>query len=145
MDKPKVYLDVCSYNRPFDSQTQMRIRLETEAKLYIQANIREGEYSLCWSFMLNYENDKNPYDDKRELIAPWKEIATDYCTQSETVLTRGKEIMKLGINNNDALHIACAIERQCDYFITTDDRLTNKNITDISVINPIDFVREMEA
>ena len=44
MGIPKIYLDICSYNRPFDSQSQMKIRLETEAKLYIQACIHEGKY-----------------------------------------------------------------------------------------------------
>jgi hypothetical protein len=29
----KIYLDNCCYNRPFDNQLQMKIRLETEAKL----------------------------------------------------------------------------------------------------------------
>ena len=32
----RVYLDNCSYNRPYDDQSQMRIHLETQAKLYIQ-------------------------------------------------------------------------------------------------------------
>jgi len=47
MDLPKIYLDICSYNRPFDIQAQLRIRMETEAKLFIQANVREGFFSLC--------------------------------------------------------------------------------------------------
>jgi len=145
MRKPKIYLDNCSYNRPFDNQKQMKVRLETEAKLFIQASVREGKYSLCWSFMLDYENGKNPYEEKRSMIAPWKEIAEDYCPPLEVVLSRGQEIMKRGIKNNDALHISCAIERQCEYFITTDDKLTNKTIPNIRIINPIDFVREMEA
>ena len=144
MGIPKIYLDVCSYNRPFDSQTQMKIRLETEAKLFIQAGIREGKYTLCWSFMLDYENNKNPYEEKRSMIAPWKEIAEDYCSSSDAIISRGKEIMKLGVKNNDALHIACAVERQCEYFITTDKPLPKKRIEEIRVINPIDFVREME-
>lgn len=38
----RVYLDNCCYNRPFDSQTQLRVRLETEAKLAIQALMRAG-------------------------------------------------------------------------------------------------------
>jgi hypothetical protein len=76
---PKIYLDNCCYNRPFDNQAQMKIRLETEAKLYIQANIREKVYSLCWSFMLDYENSKNPYDEIRHAVAIWKRIADDYC------------------------------------------------------------------
>ena len=32
---PTVYLDVCCLNRPFDDQTQDRIRLESEAVLLI--------------------------------------------------------------------------------------------------------------
>ena len=55
----KIYLDNCSYNRPFDDQTQMKIHLETEAKLYIQASVRDGKYDLVWSYMLDYENDEN--------------------------------------------------------------------------------------
>ena len=145
MGKLKIYLDVCSYNRPFDNQEQMKIRLETEAKLYIQSNIRKGIYSLCWSFMLDYENGKNPYEEKRIMIVPWKEIAVDNCPPLETVLSRGIEIMRFGIKHNDALHIACAIEQQCDYFITTDSKLTNKKNVGIKIINPIDFIREMEA
>jgi hypothetical protein len=35
-------------------------------------------------------------------------------------------------------------ETKCEYFITTDIRLTNKKIERIKVINPIDFVRETE-
>ena len=144
MKKIKIYLDICSYNRPFDSQSQIKIRLETEAKLHIQSDTREGKYSLCWSFMLDYENGKNPYEEKRNMVAPWKEIAEDFCPPSEHILSRGKMIMNLDVKNNDALHIACAIERKCEYFITTDKRLTNKHIDEIIIINPIDFVREME-
>ncbi|MDR1000536.1 MAG: hypothetical protein LBL96_07035 [Clostridiales bacterium] len=144
MEVPKIYLDNCSLNRPFDNQSQMKIRLETEAKLYIQDCVRAGIYSLCWSFALDYENGKNPFEDKRNSIAPWKEIASDYCPRSEAIRLRGREIMKLGIKELDALHIACAIEKHCDYFITTDKGVLNKNIKGIKAINPIDFVREME-
>jgi len=52
--------------------------------------------------------------------------------------------MEKGIRANDALHIACAIDSRCEYFITTDAGLTNKEIDGIKIINPIDFVRKME-
>lgn len=42
----KIYLDNCCYNRPFDDQSQIKIHLEAQAKLYIQAKIREGVYDL---------------------------------------------------------------------------------------------------
>jgi len=141
----KIYLDNCSYNRPFDDQSQMRIRLETEAKLYIQSGIRVKRYSLAWSYMLDYENNDNPYEEKRKAVAPWKEIASDYCPSSDDVFSLGSEIMKRGIKSKDALHLACAILCGCEYFITTDKKLTNKTIANIKIVNPIDFVRETEA
>lgn len=35
-----VYLDNCCYNRPYDDQTQLKIQMETLAKLEIQQEIR---------------------------------------------------------------------------------------------------------
>jgi len=122
----------------------MKIRLETEAKLYIQSGIREKKYLLVWSYMLDYENNDNPYEEKRSVISPWKEIAKDYCPSSDDVLVLGREIMTLGVKAKDALHIACAIQSECDYFITTDKKLAKKMITNIKIVNPIDFIREME-
>ncbi len=43
-----------------------------------------------------------------------------------------------------ALLIACAIKSNCDYFITTDIKLLKKDITNIKIIDPINFIREME-
>jgi predicted nucleic acid-binding protein len=121
----------------------MKIRLETEAKLHIQSCIREHIYSLCWSFVLNYENSKNPFEDKRNAIILWRTIASDFCLSSEAILLQSKELMKLGIRELDSLHIACAMGRNCDYFITTDKGILSKNVEGIRIINPIDFVREM--
>jgi predicted nucleic acid-binding protein len=140
----RLYLDNCTFNRPFDDQTQMKIRLETEAKLYIQSSIREKRYTLVWSYMLDAENDENPYDEKRKSISPWKEIADCYCASSDDILLAGNEIMKKGIQAKDALHIACAIKCKCGYFITTDKKLTNKTIEGIRILNPTDFVTKTE-
>jgi predicted nucleic acid-binding protein len=144
MARLKIYLDTCSYNRPFDNQAQVKIRLEIEAKLYVQAGVRKGNYSLVWSYMLDFENSANPYEEKRNAIAPWKEIADEYCPSSDDIVAAGHKIMRHGIKAKDALHLACAIKSGCDYFITTDDDLTSKNIADIKIINPIDFVRKTE-
>ena len=42
----RVYLDNCMFNRPFDDQVQIRIRLESEAKLYVQDKIKSSGESL---------------------------------------------------------------------------------------------------
>ncbi len=52
-----IYLDNCCFNRPFDEQNQVRVLLETEAKLVVQERIREGSLDLAWSFMMDFEND----------------------------------------------------------------------------------------
>ncbi len=59
MSEMKIYLDNCCLNRPFDDQSQLRIKLESEAKLKIQEDIRSGLYKLIWSYILDYENSKN--------------------------------------------------------------------------------------
>jgi predicted nucleic acid-binding protein len=94
--------------------------------------------------MLDMENGDSPYKEKRNAIAPWKEIADDYCPSSDEILSAGIKILELGIKAKDALHIACAIKSGCDYFITTDKRILNKSVANIKIINPIDFVRETE-
>jgi predicted nucleic acid-binding protein len=140
----RIYFDNCSYNRPFDDQSQIKIRLETSAKIYIQNEIRNGVYELVWSFMNDMENNDNPYDDRRSSIQRWKSIAKYNCKTSAEILEMGKTIEKLKIKPKDSLNISCAVASGCDYFITTDIKLLNKVINGIKIINPMDFIIEME-
>lgn len=64
----RVYLDNCCFNRPYDTQSQMRISLETQAKLYIQDLIKNKELELVTSYMLRFENEQNPYEMRRQAI-----------------------------------------------------------------------------
>ena len=45
----------------------------------------------------------------------------------------------------DASHTACAIYANADYFITTDNGILRqrKNIKEIKIVNPINFVQEV--
>jgi hypothetical protein len=61
MAKIKIYLDNCTYNRPFDDQTQIRISLETDAKRHIQRLIVENNLDLVYSYVSRLENDDNPF------------------------------------------------------------------------------------
>ena len=141
----RIYLDHCAYNRPFDDQLNVKNQLETMAKLYIQSRIKQGTYELVWSYMSDFENSGNPNEENKKSVQQWENIAHYICKSSDNILKRGKEIEKCNIRSKDALHISCAIESQCGYFITTDAGLTNKSIDGIKIINPIDFVRAMEA
>ena len=137
-----IYLDNCSFNRPFDDQKQIRIRIETEAKLYIQENIVSGRFQLAWSYILEFENEANPFPEKKETIRNWKKYAVADTNATKLIIETAKEIQTIGIKSKDALHVACAIALQCKYFITTDLLLIKKlsNFENITVLNPVNFI-----
>ncbi len=88
----KVYLDNCCFNRPFDEQIQIRISLETQAKLYVQEEIKKGNIQLVWSYILDYENFFNPFEERRRVIQRWKNIAIEDVNENEKIIERSKEI-----------------------------------------------------
>jgi predicted nucleic acid-binding protein len=142
----KVYLDNCAFNRPFDDQSHIRIRLETEAKLYIQDHIKKHNIELVWSYMLDIENDHNPFEEKRRAIEKWKRLAAIDVEENESLIEKANDLFKTGINAKDALHVSAAMEGKADYFITTDDKLLRKlsSNCEIQVINPVDIVGEID-
>jgi hypothetical protein len=140
----KIYLDNCCFNRPFDDQLQLRIRLEAEAKLQIQEDIRSGSYKLVWSYILDYENSKNPFRERREQIAKWRAYSEVDIEENERVITVATMLNQQGIKKIDSLHIACAIRAKAEYFLTTDDGVLKKAalVRDIKITDPIGFIKE---
>ena len=139
-----IYLDNCCFNRPFDDQSQNRIRLESEAKLMIQEEIYSGRLSLAWSYILDIENNMNPFEMRKSQIGEWKKYATIHLSESSQIIENAKKIGKMGIRNKDALHIACAIIAKCKFFLTTDDKILNKHhlIDKVRIVDPTCFIRE---
>ena len=142
--KKRLYLDNCSFNRPYDDQSLLRNHLEAEAKTYIQKEILNGTFELAWSFMMDYEVSFNPFVERKNQISKWKDVASIDVDESERIVAKANAIVKLNVRSKDALHVACAIEAHCDYFITTDNRILNKSIDQIVVIDPPSFLRTME-
>jgi hypothetical protein len=138
----RIYLDNCCFNRPFDNQEQVEIRIETEAKLHVQEGILGGKHELVWSYILEYENSQNPFMDRRLSIIEWKNVAGVYIIANEEIIKCAEKIQSQGIKIKDSLHVACAVYGESTYFLTTDKKLLNAKIADINIRNPIDFVRE---
>jgi predicted nucleic acid-binding protein len=146
-NKMKVYLDNCVYNRPFDDQSQIRISLEAQAKLYIQRLIVDKKIELVYSYMSVYENSENPNTEQQESISCFFHNAVEFVdpSRADSIEVHAEEVKKWNIKANDAIHIACAIEGKCDCFITTDDGILKKYLaSDIRIYNPIDFILETE-
>ena len=139
--KLKLYLDNCCYNRPFDDQTQLLVRLETEAKLFIQEEIKNGTFELVWSYILEQENRDNPFERRREAISPWSLRAKVDIDESEDVIQTAEFYHQLGLKVKDSLHVACAIIGKADFLITTDHRMQKQVNKQIQIVNPIQFVQ----
>ena len=142
----RVYLDNCCYNRPFDEQTQLKVRLETEAKLRVQAMMRNGEVEYDWSDILSQEVFDNPFPHRREKILEWRHGAVCTAEMTMDVIADADELAEKGLKAADALHVASAAAVDCDCFITTDIRLLRRvrQFKATRILNPMEFLLEVE-
>lgn len=137
----RIYLDVCCLNRLYDDQSQLRIRLETEAISEILAKCQQGQWQLIVSTVLESEINKTPSLIRKEGVRESLSIAKNKIILTQKMLIRSLELTQLGFKNYDALHLASA-EHNADVFLTTDDRLirkssTYKNQFKIVIANPL--------
>lgn len=142
----KIYLDNCCFQRPYDDQSWLRIKLETLAKLRVQDLIVDKKFSLVTSFILLFEVNNGPhaesYSNVMRYIQANKEIHVSEANEN-IVNEKAREFMHKGLKNGDAQHLACALIAGCDYLLTTDDRFLkfNAKIDGITIINPMEFIR----
>ncbi len=137
-----VYLNICCFNRPFDDQTQLRVRLESEAKLAIQEQIRTGNIQLAWSYIMDFENFANPFLERRINTSNWKKHAVTDIRATPEIISSALQLQKLGVKKIDSLHLSCATAANCKIFLTTDRGILKRRqqITNIAILNPIDYI-----
>ena len=142
----RIYLDLCCFNRPYDDQSQVRVRLETEAKLSLQDKVRGGGCELVWSAVLDLENSKNPYIKHMQAISQWRALATNHVMAGPEVLATAEPLVASGVHVFDALHVASAVVGKADLFITTDDRLLKRvrHLKDVKVFFPAEALAFLE-
>ena len=143
----KIYLDTCCLNRPFDDQTQTRIRLEAEAVLAILAQIENGEWDWVGSDVLKDEVEQIPDTQKLSRVSLFLDFVVEAINIGEKEIERAKKLKKKGFQLFDALHIACAESAKVDIFLSTDDRLLKlakrlSNYLEVRVENPLIWVTE---
>ncbi len=142
----QIYMDVCCFNRPFDDQTQDRIRIESEAVLVVIARCME-DWILVGSEAVDYEISKIPDDERRKKVEVLASISKEKVIVDNDVVKRALEFEKMGLRGIDALHLACA-EKSSDILLTTDDDFVrkvkeNKNHIKIRVENPVTWLMEV--
>ena len=122
----KVYLDMCSIQRPFDTKIQLRIVVEAEAFVGIIAVCESGQIDLMASDALVFETERNPHPIRKRHALEVLAKATLFVQTDRRVEERARTFHTLGIKPLDALHLASAVEAQADYFCTCDDRLLRR-------------------
>ena len=144
----KIYLDVCCLNRPFDDQTQDRIRLESESILTILSYCLGGKWRMVGSEVGDIEISMIPNSERKRMVTILSTIARSKITVDKKTETRAIEFENLGFKPFDALHIACAEKARADVLLTTDDgllRMALRNNTKLKVIvkNPVEWQMEV--
>lgn len=144
----KVYFDTCCLNRPFDSQTQVRVRLEAEAILGILGRIEKGEWNWIGSDVLMDEIEQMPDAQRLSRVKLLSGFVQEIVEIGEKEVKRAKELQEAGFEVFDALHLACAESAKADVFLSTDDRLLKlaKRVAKhlhIRVENPLTWIEEI--
>ena len=148
---PTLYLDMNVYKRPFDDQSQMRIRLETVAITMVFALIEDGHFSARWSFVLDYENSRDPVSERREFVRYLSQCCESSIEPDESIREFAHSLSETHqVRGRDALHVSCAELSRCDFLLTCDDRLVrqgvrlrDQGIVNVRVSNPLDYLQEV--
>jgi predicted nucleic acid-binding protein len=145
-----VYLDVCCFKRPFDDATQERVRREAEAVATLLDAGDDGRIRLVRSPAHDFENDRNPREDRRLATRLWLRVASVQASGGDEVQERARTLAALGFGPLDALHLAFAEQSKAKWFVTTDDRLlksaeTCQDRLRVQVIKPDQFPTPIEG
>ena len=75
-------------------------------------------------------------------IQRWKKLSCSFTNETPEILAQMKQLITLGLKPIDELHVACAIELKCNYFLTVDKGILKKadKISSISVTSPINLI-----
>lgn len=144
----KIYLDTCSIQRPLDTLSQTRLRLEAEAILGVLTQMKAGNVELISSTVLELETQRNPLAIRREHGEQILAQATSIVIVNEQIEQSSLQFMQIGIKIMDALHLAAAEAAGADYFCTCDDHFLRKAKAvaglQTSVVSPLELIEVIE-
>ena len=124
-----LYLDVCCFKRAFDDAAAERVRREAEAVAVLLDAAQAGAFALVRSPAHDFENERNPREDRRLATRLWLDAATAPVMATAATAVRARELATLGFGPLDALHLAFAEQSAARWFVTADDRLLQRAVT----------------
>jgi predicted nucleic acid-binding protein len=140
-----VYLDYNGFQRGFDDPTQIRIQMEALACQEIFSRAESNTIQLAWSFMHQDETLLCPFPVRQYEALRLATLCKVRVGPTQAISLRARSLQEQGrLSAKDALHVACAVEINADYFLTCDDPLMRKAQRlqlAMIVLNPVDYVR----
>ncbi len=119
----RIYLDLCTIQRPADDASQLRVYLEAQAV------------------------HENPHVLRRDVTERVLSLATEFVPMELAVEERATRYQDLGLKPMDAAHLACAVEAGVDFFCTCDDRLLRRSKSlDTGLtrpVTPLELIQEV--
>jgi len=143
----KVYLDMCSIQRPLDTKSQPRIAVEAEAILGVLTLCEAGQVELMTSDTLVFELERNPHPVRKEYALKVLAKATVFISTDSRIEERARALQAEGIKPIDALHLASAMIAKAEYFCTCDDRFLKRakavDAGQTKVVSPLELITEV--
>jgi len=143
----RIYLDMCSIQRPLDTKTQPRIAVEAEAILGVLMLCEAGQVELMMSDARGFELERNPHPVRKEYALKVLSKAAVFVHTESQIEERARTFLEEGIKPVDALHLASAVEAKADYFCTCDDRLLKRakavDTGQTKVVSPLELITEV--
>ncbi|MGB8700455.1 MAG: PIN domain-containing protein [Thermosynechococcaceae cyanobacterium] len=143
----RIYLDMCSLQRPLDSKTQTRIAVEAEAILNFIDMLESGQVELVSSQALIFEIEQITLPVRKTYIMEVLSKAGLFIPISQSIEEQARIFVDLGIKPLDSLHLASSIEAKSDYFCTCDDRFLRRakkaNTAFTKVVSPLEMIMEI--
>lgn len=143
----RIYLDMCSVQRPLDTKTHPRIAVEAEAILGVLMLCEAGQVELLASDVLGFELERNPNPVRKEYALKVLSKAAAFVKTDSHIEKRARAFLEEGIKPVDALHLASAVEAKADYFCTCDDRFLKRakavDTGQTKVVSPLELITEV--
>ena len=145
----RVYLDMCSIQRPLDTKSQVRIAVEAEAILGVLALCELEDLDLVSSDALVFEAEQNPHPARKRYAFEVLAKAKIFVRTDEQVEARARTLFSGGIQALDALHVASAEATRADFFCTCDDRLLRRAKRIVApptkAVSPLELIAEVAS
>ncbi len=137
---------MCCLKRPFDDQSQPRVRLEADAVLALLES--PGTVEPVRAAALDLENSRNPVRARAERVQAWLDGLPLPELRGEVLEARVAALLGIGFAGFDALHVASAEAVGAEVLVTCDDRLLRAsqrvaNELRVRILDPLQLFSEV--